>query len=387
MDKKELMIKEQKRHKRAWKVLVALLQGFLHRKFNLECEECTVEGPCIVIPNHASNWDALLVAMSFKKKQIYFVASEHIMRWGFVSKLLEYFIAPIAKRKAAMGSDTVMTILRRIRAGSSVCLFAEGEATWNGLSNKVFPATGKLVRSSGASLVTYRLEGVYMADPRWGRKVRRGKVRGRIVNVYSPQQLKTMTPQQINEIINADIFENAWERQQQEQISYKGKNLAEGMERGLFLCPKCKKVGTLRTAGDRISCSCGLELSYLDTGLFSPAEPFPSFYEWDSWQHEVLKSGDYVKGENELFSDDPIRLVSIKNHEESHLFTGKLRQLEDRLVMGSIEFLLEDIRDMDIVNTHKMLFKTNDDYYQIQSDHGACLRKYLAFWKNSHNKE
>ena len=125
-----------------------------------------------------TTWDPLLLAMSFPDKPIRFVASEHIFRHGLVSRLLTWLVAPIPRKKAASGADTVMASLRALKAGDSVCIFAEGDASWDGLTHPVFPATGKLARMAGVPLVTYRLEGGYLSLPRWSKKLRRGKMRG-----------------------------------------------------------------------------------------------------------------------------------------------------------------------------------------------------------------
>ena len=77
----------------------------------------------------------------------------------------------------------------------------------------MFSNTGKLVRNSGATLVTYRLEGNYLSAPRWGKGTRRGKINARLVGVYPPEELKKMKPDEITALINKDIFEDAWERQ------------------------------------------------------------------------------------------------------------------------------------------------------------------------------
>lgn len=54
----------QKRLKR-WKLLWWLLHGFITRRFQLEAERLVPPGPCLIIANHVTNWDPLLLAMSF----------------------------------------------------------------------------------------------------------------------------------------------------------------------------------------------------------------------------------------------------------------------------------------------------------------------------------
>ena len=159
------------RHQKAWHILYPVLRPWICRKFNLTHEDLHVDGPVLLIPSHTCAWDPLLVAMSLPGKQVYFVASEHLFRMGLVSRLLEWVVAPIPRRKASSGADTAKACLRHLKAGHSICLFAEGEQCWEGHSGTVFPATGKLAKSSGATLVTFRMEGGYLSLPRWGRGV------------------------------------------------------------------------------------------------------------------------------------------------------------------------------------------------------------------------
>lgn len=369
------------RHKKIWRILYVLLHHWICRKFHMTHEDLHVDGPVLLIPNHVTAWDPLLVAMSLPHKQVYFVASEHIFRLGFVTRLLNWLVAPIPRRKASTGTDTVKACLRHLREGHSVCLFAEGEQSWDGLTQPIFPATGKLARSSGATLVTYRLEGGYLSLPRWGKGIRRGKVHGHPVNIYSPEQLKRMTPGEINEAIQRDIDENAWERQREAPIAYRGKHRAEGLDKALYLCPHCRMIGTLRTKDDRIFCFCGLTLRYTETGFFEPAEPFATISDWEGWQRTSLKAMKKPAGEL-LFGDEGMTLSKIGTaHTEKLLGTGSLRQFSDRLCCGDHEFLLADISSMAMVQANLLLLSVHEEYYQIRAEHGANLRKYLELWK------
>ena len=103
-----------------------------------------------------------------------------------------------------------------------------------------------MVKASGATLVTYRLEGAYLSKPRWAKSVRRGRVHGHPVNVYPPELLKTMSAAEVNAAIERDIFEDAWERQRAWQQDYRGKKLAEGLERAMYLSSSLPLAGSDR---------------------------------------------------------------------------------------------------------------------------------------------
>jgi hypothetical protein len=73
---------------------------------------------------------------------------------GFISKVLSYLFEFIPRRKGVSGSDTAMSILRQLREGKSVGLFAEGETTWDGKTASVVSATGRLAQVSKCRLIT-----------------------------------------------------------------------------------------------------------------------------------------------------------------------------------------------------------------------------------------
>ena len=369
-----------RRHLRNWKILQSLISIPVVRKFNMTHEDIDVEGPILLIPNHVSSWDPLLVSESLRHKQVYYVASEHLFRKGFLSKVLRWLVDPIPRSKGNAGMDTVRICLRHLRAGHSVCIFAEGEQSWDGRNGKVYPATGKLAKLSGATLVTYRIEGGYLSKPRWADTVRKGRVHGHPAGIYPPELLRTMSPEEIADIINRDISENAWERQKESPCEYRGKRLAEGLERVLYLCPSCKKTGTLTSHEDRLTCSCGLNVRYRTDGFFEPDTPFSDIAEWEDWQKQAIRNGDFVHGE-QLFSDDGIDLIKISDHQETPIGRGRLVQYEDRLTLSGTSYSLSDIDSMAMTRTHILLFSSGGEYYQLSSKPGVNFRKYLELWK------
>ena len=100
------------------------------------------------------------------------------------------------------------------------------------------PATGRLVKTAGCGLVTYRLEGGYFASPRWGgASIRRGYLHGSPVKVYTPEMLQGMTNEELHTAITQDLFEDAYARQLANPKPYRSKKRAMFMERMLFIWP------------------------------------------------------------------------------------------------------------------------------------------------------
>lgn len=374
---------EQRRHEIVWQALYGAMHPVVKNLFHLTHDELRLDGPCLLVSNHVSAWDPLLVAMSLRHKQLYFVASEHLFRMGAVSRALEYLVAPIPRRKASSGFETVKICLQRLKDGQSVGLFAEGEQSWDGRTAPIFPATGKLAKRSGASLVTYRLEGAYLSLPRWGRGIRRGRVRGGVVHVYSPEELRAMTSGEVNAAIERDIYEDAWARQKQSPVRYRGRRPAEGLERALYLCPACRRTDGLTAKGDTLSCTCGKRWRYTEFGTFDPPAPFETIADWEDWQREALCALDFVREEGALFSDEGLVLTRIlPDHTERPMGGGRLTQYPDRVVCGLRTFQLREIDSMAMVLSHLLLLSVGGEYWQIRAAGNVNLRKYYTLWRH-----
>ena len=104
MTKMDMNVKKEKaahrRHQRVWNFFWYCTVPFFKLIYSYNCKIAPkIKGPYLVISNHTTELDCVLVGMSFKK-QMYFVASEHVYRKGWVSKLLRWAFEPIAKIKA-----------------------------------------------------------------------------------------------------------------------------------------------------------------------------------------------------------------------------------------------------------------------------------------------
>ncbi|MBR4952908.1 MAG: 1-acyl-sn-glycerol-3-phosphate acyltransferase [Oscillospiraceae bacterium] len=372
------MEKARKRHLVVWRILRTLLKPWIIHKFNFKSEIYNVDGPYLVLCNHNTDWDPLIVSTAFPN-QMYFVASEHIFRWGFVSRIIHWLVAPISRLKSRTGASTVMTVMRKLRDGANVCIFAEGEKSWNGITCPIADATGKLVRASGASLVTYRLEGGYFTHPRWAKTHRRGKMCGSVVGIYTPEMLKAMNPDEINDIINRDLYEDAYERQNEQQIAYNGKSLAEGLEKALCLCPECGKLETMRSRGNKFFCTaCSFETTYTPEGYFTDGR-FKTVREWDEWQQQQFEQLSCKAENGSIFSDEEFELLSFStSHATVSLGKGDLTLYPDRLICAGEEWNIDEISGIALHGNQKLNLSAGDKDYEIVPRKTCCTRKYLT---------
>jgi len=313
--------------------------------------------PTLVIANHNTNLDPAFVSMGFSK-QMYFLTSEHALRKGFASKVLKFMFAPIPINKARIDVGAIKEMVRRIKAGANVCLFAEGDRSFNGVTSRLTRPTAKLVRTSGADLITYRIEGGYFSTPRWSKSTRRGKMAGGMVKRYTAAEIKGMTDDELLSAIEADILEDAYDRQKESPVRFRGKNLAQDIETALYLCPGCRKTGTIRSEGNRFFCGCGLEGEYAETGVLKgEALPFTTITEWDIWQ--VGQLADIIKeaGDGPICTDENQQLYAV-NAAVGKELVGEGAMWIDRHAFHCADktFPLDEITHFAVVDQMTLLF-------------------------------
>ena len=374
-------MKGRKRHLFVRKILRFVLGPALKRKFGFEPEIAELPGPCLIFSNHTTNWDPLLLSLSFRE-QVYFVASEHIFRWGILSRLIVWLQSPIARLKGTVGAGTAAAVMRRLRKGCSVCIFIEGDCSWNGRTGSISPAAAKLARSCGAALVTYKFTGGYLTGPRWALKLRRGKMRGEIKGVYSPEDIRKMPVDRIERLISDDLSEDAYERQRENPVVYRGKNYAEHLETVLFICPFCSGVGTLFSNGNEFHCSCGLFALYDDFGfLTGPGLPFDNVAKWDDWQTDRLRLLPEESGDGPVFEDVDITLREIfPDHSSKKLGAGSISMFIDRLVCAGADFPLSSVFGMAVHGRNTIDMSADKRNFEISGGKLFCGRKYLLLY-------
>ena len=391
-------MKGQLRHKIVFLSFQFLLAPFLKWKFHYRYEKVTLpEEPAFILPNHVTNWDPLLVGLSFPK-MMYYVASDHLFRLGWLSSILHFLVAPIPRMKSTTDRQTVSTMLKRIREGHNICIFPEGNMTFGGETGELHGTTARLIKHTGAALITYRMEGGYFTQPRWSRSPRKGSMIGYPVHIYSSQELKAMSVEELRKQIEEDLYTNAYEEQEKTQapVAFHGKNLAENLETTLYLCPSCEKMDQLSSKNDILSCGCGLKLRYTQYGylesLNQSEPPYTTVLDWYQWQarriREIALEWKQFPENEAIASDENQTLWTIKKAKRSRLLSdGTLLLFNNRLEFhadtGTIyKYPLTEISDIAIHGQRTLIFTTTDkQYYELKSKTPRSALKYYAIYK------
>ncbi|MEX2114547.1 MAG: lysophospholipid acyltransferase family protein [Pirellulales bacterium] len=121
-------------------------------------------GGGLVLSNHQSNLDPVLIGLSCERRLNY-VARTTL----FDSRLFRWLVAaldaiPIDREGGGLGG--LKETLKRIKRGEMVLIFPEGTRTWDGEVRRVMPGFCAIARRAAVPLVPVALDGAFDAWPR-----------------------------------------------------------------------------------------------------------------------------------------------------------------------------------------------------------------------------
>lgn len=349
----------------------------------------------ILICNHTEALDPGY-EMAALNRYVRFVSSDHVLRmnvgWVF-TKIGGVIIKYRDKPSEIINED----IKRNLRAGIPVGLHAEGAMTSNGQTGFISEHTGKLVKESGAALVTYKFVGGYLRKPRWATTPRKGPIIGHFVNEYSPEELSKLSVKEITEIIRRDTYVNVYEEQRKNPHDYSGENLAECVERVLYVCPECKKVGTMHSKGNNLKCDCGYEVEMKSDGFFHDIGKglyYDNVLDWDLWQREIWKDMLLSAKDGEVILSETQQTVKKVDGENEEILTenGVLNLYKDKIefILGEgkepLTMEMSKIKQVSIANKDTILICDDKIFLDVGSATPRSPSKYVAAWRYLTNR-
>lgn len=365
-----------------FKLLRAPIRAYIQAKYNVSVERNDTIGlkpPYIILGNHVNNWDPLFINC-FVEETISFVAAAPIFLHPTVKKALD-FTGAIPKTKGRADRQTVRDILKAKKAERIIGLFPEGNRSWNGQTEPLIYSTSKLIKLLNIPVVIATIKGGYLSQPRWSDSIRKGKTVVSLEKLWDEEQLKELDIDTLHNELTKALHYSDIEWQATSGIEFKGKRLANYLERHLFMCPSCQQIGKLHSDNDLFSCSqCDYSVRYNTRGTFDAVNGdlhFEQVYDWDQWQ--LAKTADKMNDSafrNHLARtlEDTVKVAVSKNQSPFNwLGHFDIQWKNDGIYLtqhaNSISPLHIKFDEMDGVNVqmhHNLDFFYQDDFYRVQ---------------------
>ena len=377
----------------AVKAIFAALKRLVIKQNNVQLEYRKPKHKTfIVIGNHTEALDPGYVMVALKK-YVRYIASDHTLRLslGWIYKNIGGVIVKYRDKP----SEVLMNDIKaHLKAGVPVGLFAEGAMSLNGQTGYFSENTGKLVKESGVALVTYRFVGGYLRSPRWAESARKGPIIGHFVGEYSPEELAKMSVEEINELIRRDIHVNVYDEQRENPLSYEGENLAECVERILYICPKCGQVGTLHSKGDDLKCDCGAVYTMKADGFFHGDDVvYDNVYDWDMWQRKTWKEKLLSAADGELIFSEGGQIVRVVKDDvdevlsENAVLSLYKDRFEIKMEEQTIVMPVNKVKQSSLASKQTLFLVDDRMFLDIRSQTPRASTKYVAAWRYLNGKE
>lgn len=263
---------------------------YLKYKFNVKVEHNPlkeVKGPFLLLGHHVTAFDPIISNM-FSRRLIRYVTADA----NYDSRLKRFFLnlfESIPFTKNAADSSAIRKIIRHIKEGRPVGLYPEGGRNWDGSTDFIIPSTAKLVKLLGVPVYAIYYKGGYLSRPRWACHFRKGLMSVEIREIISKDIAARKSVKEIYQMLVEKLNYNEFEWQKKHRILFRGKRLAEDIERLLYLCPECHTINSIISRGNNFYCkSCGKEHKINEYGTIEGSSRFSDTVAWNRWQMSQL---------------------------------------------------------------------------------------------------
>lgn len=340
----------------------------------------SLQPPFVLLSNHVTVLDPFMLS-AFLREPVYWITADGNMRTRVMKALLR-LVGSIPKSKAIPDLETVGWTVDVIRKrGGVVGIFPEGQASWDGKTLPLAPATAKLLKLLKVPVLVAVIRGGYSSFPRWTGAMRRGRIEIDFRVELEPEEIKALSAEEIAARLDAALAhdEAAWN--ENNRVSFDAVRRAEGLELSLFMCPLCASVGSMKSSRSRFYClACGESLKLDAQGRFrgtnAHAPRFATIRDWDGWQRkafaEEVRDRAAAKPSRPVFSDGgAVLLRGRKLNPLRAIRSGTLILYADRLELATLlgerlVFPLSELDGLGVLKRDLLEFYRGRDLYQVR---------------------
>ena len=349
-----------------------------------------LEIPAVVLCNHGSFPDFVYAGSILRKYAPNFIVARLYFYGKPLGKLIRRF-GCFPKSMFTADPESAVNSLRVLRGGGLLSMMPEARLSTAGRFEDIQPGTYAFLKKAKAPIYTVKIQGDYLADPKWGRGFRRGSlVEVELSLLMSAEEVKAATVEEIAQKIESKLYYDEFEwLNNHPEVRYKDRRMAEGLENILTTCPVCGKKFTLRTKKRKILCEeCG-EVAVMDDRYgFVGDKPYENHAVWYEAQKQILKQ--QILGDERYTLTSPVELKLPSTNGKSMLRSvGRGVCSLDRRGLtyrGTVDGAETELT-FPIGEIYRLLFGAGEDFevyvgetihYFIPDERRSCVEWYMA---------
>lgn len=289
-----------------WRTLLKVICSFdlAQTHFKLKkvgMEKLGKKEPCLILMNHTSFIDLKIAEFCFYPRPLNIVTTFD----GFLGmKWLMRQIGCFPTHKFTPERQVIKDMkycLEKLK--TSVLMFPEASYSIDGTATTLPASLAKCLKYLNVPVVTIISEGAYSRQPLFNNlRKRKVKVSATMEYLLSPEDLKNLSVQEVDEKIKRAFSFDAYKWQKENNVLITEPDRAEGLDRILYKCPHCMAEGKTVGKGDKLTCeACGKEYTLTELGEMqaingeTEIDNIPAWFAWErACVKEDLLNGSYL---------------------------------------------------------------------------------------------
>lgn len=290
---------------------MVLYQNKVGVKFNWKIDKKKYRNTSyILISNHVSRVDHCFTLIPFYPDTINFIMGYNEIFRSHLHFILS-LMSIVPKKNFTPDLYSMRQILRIAKEGGRLALMPEGMSSISGHNQPVQLGTAQLLKKLGIPVLYTKISGGYLQYPKYTLDERPGKSEVDIDIMFTPEELKTLSEEEMTDRMNLLLWHDDYEWQAEHHVKFNCKGRpANNMHQLLFWCPTCHENLSMASTDDTLyckKCGCGIrlndyyEMTPLTDDTFVPTSPSYWYDLEREWvKRQVAKDGFYLEDEVEL---------------------------------------------------------------------------------------
>ena len=373
------------RHKVVVALLAPIFGVYVRLKYGVKILPFKDKRPHLIIMNHQTAYDQFFVSLSLMRP-VYYLASEDIFSIGWLSRLIEWLVAPIPIKKQTMDLQAVKNCIKVAKEGGTIALAPEGNRTYHGKNVYMSPAIAGLTKKLGLPLAIYRIDGGYGIHPRWSDVVRKGKMQAGVARVIEPEEYAELSNAELFKIIETELYAD----EAKVTGRFEHQKNAEFLERVVYVCPWCG-LSEFESHDDVIHCKkCGKKIRHLPTKELEGIDcDFPHKFvaDWYDAQQKFVNGLDLLSMTETPIYEETASFSKVHPYKHKELIKNDaiVRLYGDRITVDDHVFPFETDTVV-ILGKNKLNLYHEKDLFQLKGSPRFNGLKYLNFYHRHKNQ-
>lgn len=264
-------------------------------------EKIGKDEPCLILMNHSSFLDLMMVSKIFYPKPYGIVCTSD----GFVGKEgLMRSVGCIPTKKFVTDLTLIQDLqycFRELKC--SVLMYPEASYSFDGTTTPLPRKMGILLKKCGVPLVMVKTTGAFTRDPLYNElQVRKSvPISAKVSCLFTKDDLQEKSVQQLSDELDAAFTYDHFRWQKENAIEVSDSFRADGLHRILYKCASCGTEGQMEGRDEKLTCHhCGKIYTLTPLGELEAENAetefshIPDWYAWERAQvRQEIENGTY----------------------------------------------------------------------------------------------